>query len=1026
MQSAKNEAITSSRPGDHSIPASTTDISEKTVSENDPIHNEPVNADPEQAQPQAQSEVEPFPDGGYGWVCVLCVFLVNAHTWGINSSYGVFLAHYLTENTFPGASDLDFAFVGGLSLSMAQFIAPAATITTREWGTKTTLAIGIVLQTAALLGASWSTKIWQLFLSQGVCFGFGMGMQFSATVGIIPQWFTRRRSLANGIATAGSGIGGLIYSLATDALIQRWGTGWAFRVLAIVSAAASGFCAIIVRDRNKAIGAIQIAFHFELLKRPEFLLTLAWGCFSVLGYVLLLFSLPSYADTVGLTASQGSILGAMFNLGGGLGRPVIGYVSDSFGRINTALVSTFLAGLFSFVIWVFAKSFGVLIFYGLIGGAVSATYTTTVAPTGADGDPGKQEAGIKDNGAVMARTSTTYLIMSTPIWPIFPTVRHDRLAYPPEILLSIKMAQQQEFRTTQRPPLDLSHHFSQTTKNRLSSNVKGLYKWFQIPGMQNVAGGLPHESYFPYDTLEAAAARPSRFDEPKSSRGKSSKPAEWHVTVPKIQDTTDILQKIDLSTALQYGTAEGYPPLAAFIRKFARDHLHPNVPYAEGPEIIMTCGSTDGLAKAVEALTNPWNKTKDWIRDKEGVLFEEFAYMNAVQTVEPRGLNVVTVGVDADGMRASGPGGLADVLENWDFSNGKRPHLMYTVTLGQNPTGSTTSIERRKEIYTLCQKYDIIIIEDEPYWNLQFPSSRKHAAKYRGEAAVQADLFNRNYNAHGRSSGYEFLDSLVPSFLSIDVDGRVVRLDTFSKTIAPGCRLGWITAQPAIVERIARITEVSTQQPSGFVQVMVAQLLLQQQGSPATARKSADKEGLGWTLDGWVQWLAGLRDAYERRVHDMCSALEEGRTVAIDRPAAHRRSNSLDSWSVINKVPMYEFDWPLAGMFLWVKIRYDTHPLLEIYGAEKVCTALWFFLLKKPFLILSAPGTMFAPTEAIRRGLAFQYIRLCFAPMAEEAVTDISQHFVAGCRAFWQLENFDDIEELDDSVVPEMMGLQMC
>ncbi|KAJ9377633.1 hypothetical protein DTO063F5_8162 [Paecilomyces variotii] len=333
MQSQKgdsSQAITVPRPGHDSIPPYT-DFSEKALSKDDPANDEQVNTDPEQAQPSVGTEVEPPPDGGYGWVCV---------------SYGIFLAHYLTTNTYPGATDLDFAFVGGLSLSMAQFIAPAATIITREWGTRTTLGIGILLQSGALFGASWSTQVWQLFLSQALCFGFGMGMQFSATVGIIPQWFGRRRSLANGIGTAGSGIGGLVYSLATGALIQQWGTGW---------------------DWNKVIGAVQIAFHVSLLKRPEFLLTLL-----------------SYASSVGLTTSQGSILGAMFNLGGGLGRPVIGYVSDNFGRINTALVCTFLAGLFSLVIWIFTKSFGTLIFYALIGGAVASTFTTTVAPVGTE------------------------------------------------------------------------------------------------------------------------------------------------------------------------------------------------------------------------------------------------------------------------------------------------------------------------------------------------------------------------------------------------------------------------------------------------------------------------------------------------------------------------------------------------------------------------------------------------------------------------------------------------------------------
>lgn len=90
------QAITSFPPGDDSIHGST-DFSEKALSENDradddqtdqdpdPADNEPVNADPEQAQQPVRMVVEPPPDGGYGWVCVLCVFLINAHTWGINS-----------------------------------------------------------------------------------------------------------------------------------------------------------------------------------------------------------------------------------------------------------------------------------------------------------------------------------------------------------------------------------------------------------------------------------------------------------------------------------------------------------------------------------------------------------------------------------------------------------------------------------------------------------------------------------------------------------------------------------------------------------------------------------------------------------------------------------------------------------------------------------------------------------------------------------------------------------------------------
>lgn len=150
--------------------------------------------------------------------------------------------------------------------------------------------------------------------------------------------------------------------------------------------------------------------------------------------------------------------------------------------------------------------------------------------------------------------------------------------------------------------------------------------------------------------------------------------------MPKESAISDPLRKIDLTTGLQYGTAEGYPPLVQFLRQFTREHLHPSVPYKDGPEVILSCGNTDGFAKAIELFTNVWNPDRNGVQQREGVLCEEFTYMNAVQTVRPRGLNVVGVAMDGQGMRASGEGGLDDVLKNWDSQRGRRPHLLYTIT----------------------------------------------------------------------------------------------------------------------------------------------------------------------------------------------------------------------------------------------------------------------------------------------------------------------------------------------------------
>ncbi|CAI7665315.1 unnamed protein product [Penicillium pancosmium] len=320
------------------------------------------------------------PDGGYGWVCVACVFWINAHTWGINSSYGVFLSYYLSHDVFPNTSALAYAFTGGLSISCALLVAPLATHLIHVLGTRFVLNLGVFFETLSLIGSSFATQKWHIFLSQGVCFGWGMGFLFVGSVGISPQWFHKRRSVAQGITAAGSGLGGLIYSLAVGAIIPRYGLGWAFRILGIISCVVNLVCGNLLRDRNKLVGSRFTAFHFPLLRRPEFLLFLGWGIFSMLGYVALLFSLANFSLSVGLTSHQGSIVSALLNLGQGLGRPFVGMFSDRLGRINIATFLSFVCGLFCLVIWVFADSMGVVCFFAVIVGTVSGTYWATVSP----------------------------------------------------------------------------------------------------------------------------------------------------------------------------------------------------------------------------------------------------------------------------------------------------------------------------------------------------------------------------------------------------------------------------------------------------------------------------------------------------------------------------------------------------------------------------------------------------------------------------------------------------------------------
>jgi DNA-binding transcriptional MocR family regulator len=200
---------------------------------------------------------------------------------------------------------------------------------------------------------------------------------------------------------------------------------------------------------------------------------------------------------------------------------------------------------------------------------------------------------------------------------------------------------------------------------------------------------------------------------------------------------------------------------------------------------------------------------------------------------------------------------------------------------------------------------------------------------------------------------------------------------------------------------------------------MVAELIMGPQSKNDGGRGGA-KDGEGWKVDGWVRWLEGLRGMYERRMNRMCQILEDGRFHLKNQTPMKQEESD---WAVVSKVKLYEFDWPRAGMFVWIKMTFETHPLWGQVAGPKMARALWIFLTTKPYLVLAGPGQIFSPTPEIADTEGWKYFRLCFAAVTEEEVDACSARFVKGTQAFWRIKSKKDLEDIEATVSGEKEGL---
>jgi len=222
------------------------------------------------------------------------------------------------------------------------------------------------------------------------------------------------------------------------------------------------------------------------------------------------------------------------------------------------------------------------------------------------------------------------------------------------------------------------------------------------------------------------------------------------------------------ASALQYGPTEGYAPLREMIaRHIARYGIS-----AQVENVLITSGSQQALDLIGKLLINSGDR----------VLVEAPTYLGALQAFNVYGAQYVPVPVDEDGLQT-------ELLEEALRSG---PKFMYILPNFQNPAGVTLSEGRRHQLILLADRYGVPIIEDDPYGQL----------RYEGEHLPPLVVIDRE-NLR-RDNGYSI--------------GNVIYLSTFSKTLAPGIRLGWIVAPPDVIGKLVQLKQGADLHTSTFIQ----------------------------------------------------------------------------------------------------------------------------------------------------------------------------------------------------------------
>ncbi|MBR6784097.1 MAG: PLP-dependent aminotransferase family protein [Clostridia bacterium] len=328
--------------------------------------------------------------------------------------------------------------------------------------------------------------------------------------------------------------------------------------------------------------------------------------------------------------------------------------------------------------------------------------------------------------------------------------------------------------------------FSNKVKDMKPSAIREIFKSLSDPSVISFAAGNPSPLSFPVEKMHSVAE--------------------------------EIFQN-EASFAFQYGITEGYPRLRQQVAERLKSRFNTG---SDDDDVIITTGGQQGIDLCAKVLCN----------EGDTVICENPSFIGALNAFRSYNTNLVGVDLENDGMNI-------EALENALKTN-PNTKIIYVIPTFQNPAGITTSLEKRKAILALAEKYNCLILEDNPYGELRFA----------GED--------------------------VPTIKSLDTNGRVLYCSSFSKILSAGMRIGFVCGPKELVQKIVVVKQVNDVHTNLFFQMV--------------ASKFIDKYG----LDDHIDFIKGL---YRDKCNLMLSELDKevGEKAVYTRP-----EGGLFIWLTVN------------------------------------------------------------------------------------------------------------------------------